>query len=681
MSTMMEGLTKPANFVPFELHPNTLRMIIQEQAGTWEKAIAELVMNSVDAGAERIDINYTTKADSTNVDSLTVLDDGHGFHNEDQLNFFKVFGAPHEQNDAFYGKYRIGRGQCLSFGRVTWRSHNYEMHVDLGDPNEKETPLDKIGYNLNYYDELHKGCSVKVEFFNPIRFWPDKKNSEEKQVRDIFNGLIELIKFVPIPVFINGYRISFDYSKINWTYEDDNAYYLIQTMTNNRFKDLKDYLNEVSIYNRGVFATDFPATWKGCCGVVITKKQIKLNMARNSIVDHDEYWFYIRNKIDELSSLAFTSTITEPKSDEERAVVINQIYLDDTFAVVNTTKQIEHFMKMPLFKMQSGKILSIVDLIKNTKMYTVCTDPIGRERTTISEQLEKKKIAVLDRSFFGANYVFGRDFAENFEYNAQLIFLEFLKNISGITAIEEPHHVLFEVESKYGEDYIEKHNITIESIVRSGRSLSSRLYNLIGYMNLSIKFSNYEKLADGLDVTYKGLTEKDLNDEELACFKAIRRMNAKFKEYGFDERKIKVGESDHAIAWTDSFSTIWITKQMLYMLRNNEFTKVVQILLHEYCHKEGNLDTHASHKHNLEFYNEFHRLCMKLPLDTFSDLLKTLYVRWLANSKTRPSSKITYSLDRAFEYYPDLVRKNTPVMRHRFGRMGRKFESLSKLED
>lgn len=72
---------------------------------------------------------------------------------------------------------------------------------------------------------------------------------------------------------------------------------------------------------------------------------------------------------------------------------------------------------------------------------------------------------------------------------------------------------------------------------------------------------------------------------------------------------------------------------------------------------------------------------MKLPLDLFSDLLRSQYVRWLAESKTRPSSKIAYSLDRAFEYYPDLVRKNTFDMRNKFARIGRKFESLSKIEE
>lgn len=681
MSNVIEGQTAPTEFIPFELHPNTLRTIIQEQSGTWQKAIAELVMNSVDAGATRIDIDYECDDKFARLLKLNVTDNGHGFYNEDQLNFFKTFGAPHEEGDAYYGKYRIGRGQCLAFGKVTWRSHNYEMFVDLGDPNQKETPLEKIGYNFTHYEQTHQGCVVKVEFFSPPRFRKLENLSQEKQTRQIFDELIELIKFVPVPIFINGTCVTYDYSKIKWTHEDENAYYLIQAMANTKFKDLKDELNEVSIYNRGVLATKFSATWKGCCGVVISKKQIKLNMARNSIVDHDYYWYQIINMIEQLSSSAFVSTVNEPKTDEERAVVIKQIYMDDSFCVVNTVNQVAHFLKLPLFRTQKGSLISVVEMFKKTKLYTICPDPVGQERTTISEALEKKKITVIDQKFLGASHVYGGGFVDAFPSSAQDLFLEFIRNITGLTAYNEPHRVYEEIEVKYGQEYIKNRGITIESIVESGKKVKRKLYELLDYSKWTIRISDYETLAQGLDVTYRPLSEKDLNAEELACFKAIRRVNAKFKEYNVGDRVLKLGSSDHAIAWTDSYSTIWITKPMLHMMRENKFSQIILILLHEYCHREGNLDSHATHNHNLEFFDSFHTLSMKLPLDLFSDLLRNQYVRWLAESQTRPSAKISYCLDRIFEHYPDLVRKNTDEMRAKFGRMSRKLADLADREE
>lgn len=668
----------PTNFVPFELHPNTLRMIIQEQSGTWAKAIAELVMNSVDANATEIHINYSLNDECSRVLKIQVSDNGKGFHNEDQLNFFKVFGAPHESNDAFYGKYRIGRGQCLTFGRVKWRSHNYEMSVDLGDPSEQETALDKIGYDLKEFEEVHQGCMVEVEFFQPIRIWRMKKYNDEQNIKMAFSSLIDLIKFVPVPIFINGVRITYDYSKIKWTYEDENAYYLIQTLSDNKFKDLNATLNEVSIYNRGVFVAEFPTLWKGCCGVVISKNQIKMNMARNAIVENDYYWYELKNRIEILASSAFVGTLTAPKNDQERAVIINQIFFDDGFVVLNSLHQIEHFLKVPLFKMQNGKLFSVIDLIKWAKLYTVCEDEIYAQRTTICEAIEKQKITVIDRNFMGDLDVIDYDFDRDFILSVQYVFTEFIRNISGINAKHNPNEVLNYIESKFGESYVEDHEITVDFIVDAGRKVLSRLASLLQYQRWGVDFVDFDGLANGLNLTYKELSEKDLTEEELACFKAIRRVNAKFKEHDYGDRKLKLGQSDHALAWTDSFSTIWITKRVLHMMRDNDFSKIVLILLHEYCHCDASVNSHATHKHNLEFYERFEELSISIPLDSFCDLLRSRYVRWLAESNSRPSSALAYSLDRTFEYYPDLIRKNTDSMRMKFQIMGYKLIQFSE---
>ena len=40
----------------FRMHPDLLFSVIKAQAGTLAKALMELVMNSVDAGASRIEI-------------------------------------------------------------------------------------------------------------------------------------------------------------------------------------------------------------------------------------------------------------------------------------------------------------------------------------------------------------------------------------------------------------------------------------------------------------------------------------------------------------------------------------------------------------------------------------------------------------------------------------------------
>ena len=85
----------------FGVHPQILLTIMREQAGSLSKALAELVMNSVDAGARRIDI---TIGEAT----FIVADDGQGFTSREQLeNFFEIFGTPHNEDDAYsrYGRF------------------------------------------------------------------------------------------------------------------------------------------------------------------------------------------------------------------------------------------------------------------------------------------------------------------------------------------------------------------------------------------------------------------------------------------------------------------------------------------------------------------------------------------------------------------------------------------------
>lgn len=83
MNTLDQSIPRPIEERrAFGLHPKILLTIMREQAGSLAKAMAELVMNSVDAGATRIDL---TVGEST----FELSDDGCGFSSRDQLeNFF-----------------------------------------------------------------------------------------------------------------------------------------------------------------------------------------------------------------------------------------------------------------------------------------------------------------------------------------------------------------------------------------------------------------------------------------------------------------------------------------------------------------------------------------------------------------------------------------------------------------
>lgn len=89
----MPTTLKSTKKLSFKLHPSILISTIQDQAHGIDKAIAELVMNSVDAGANQVEISY----DGT---FLQVSDNGKGFNKKQVMDYFRTFGMPHVDDDA-----------------------------------------------------------------------------------------------------------------------------------------------------------------------------------------------------------------------------------------------------------------------------------------------------------------------------------------------------------------------------------------------------------------------------------------------------------------------------------------------------------------------------------------------------------------------------------------------------
>src|SRR5258708_801738 len=100
----------------FKLHPAMLDNVIRNQSGTPQKALLELVMNSIDAGARRVEVTVDEKG-------FVVRDDGCGIAAVQDLEaFWDTFGTPHDPGDATFGTFRIGRGQIMSLARVSFRT-------------------------------------------------------------------------------------------------------------------------------------------------------------------------------------------------------------------------------------------------------------------------------------------------------------------------------------------------------------------------------------------------------------------------------------------------------------------------------------------------------------------------------------------------------------------------------
>lgn len=239
------------------MDPGLLWTVIQQQAGTLGKAILEGVMNSIDAGATKVNVVIDR-------DKFEITDDGKGFQTRDEIeNFFRTFGTPHKEGDATYGRFRMGRGQMFAFAKTVWHSGPFSMDVDIKTNGLAFDlrPL-KAGGKLH----THKGCIIKGKLYDPI------------QGMDIMGVKAEVIrntKYAPVPVIVNGEQVNTPPTSLKWDKETDEFYVKITSSAKG-----------IDIYQQGVYVETIPAVEFGISGTVVTKVgfPLKVNMARNSVL-------------------------------------------------------------------------------------------------------------------------------------------------------------------------------------------------------------------------------------------------------------------------------------------------------------------------------------------------------------------------------------------------------------
>jgi hypothetical protein len=236
----------------FTMDPNLLVSVIKSQAGTLTKAISEGVMNSIDAGATRVDVTITDN-------SFIIEDNGRGFASEVEIkNWFGRFGTPHEEGDATYGRFRMGRGQMMAFAATTWESGPFQMVVDI----EKSG----LNYELQTLSQPVKGCRIVGSLYQPLSPW---------KLQDTFTELRKAVAYTPKPVYVNGELFGAPADRLKtWTFETDEAYFKLVPNS-----------SEMQVYNQGVFVEDMGVYRTGMGGVIVSKKPLEVNFARNSVLE------------------------------------------------------------------------------------------------------------------------------------------------------------------------------------------------------------------------------------------------------------------------------------------------------------------------------------------------------------------------------------------------------------
>jgi len=269
----------------FQMHHDLLRSVIKKQAGSLDKAILEGVMNSVDAGATSVDITI-------NPLRVTITDNGKGFKDAQEIkDFFATFGTPHKEGDATYGRFRMGRGQMFAFGINTWRTGTFKMLVDINK---------HLGFELEDNLELLPGCDIEIKLYDVL---------SQQDVHATIRAITNMVKYVAIPVLINGERVSVEIDEKKFPQSTDEAYIYLSSASNG-----------LAIYNLGVYVCTLPTYRFGASGTVVSKQQLDVNFARNEVLGTCKVWKEIKKIVDATGKREVTLRQTLSISEQQNTI-------------------------------------------------------------------------------------------------------------------------------------------------------------------------------------------------------------------------------------------------------------------------------------------------------------------------------------------------------------------------
>lgn len=572
-------LPKASEQRAFQIHPAILKSIIHEQAGSVDKAIAELIMNCVDAGATRVDITH-------NAEGIVVSDDGRGFQSREEiLAVFETFGLPHEEGDATYGRFRVGRGQVMAFGKVSWRSGYFEMVADLAG-NE-----DTLGYELIEHTDSLAGCTVTIsrKAGNGYERPYGALDANVYALGRMRRQLSHMVKYVDVPVFYNSDQINFPPTSpgLVWTQEDNNAYYSLSRT---------DW--ELLIYNQGVFVDSLPATHYGTGGVVSTKQPLMLNMARTSINHACPVWGSVSVVLKE-----------HLQSRLNRLQVLKDAEIPALLELIVH----EHDPIPPAMRRKIRELRFIEDIF-------------GTKREP-NKMLAAERFSVFD----GVH----TNIAERVHRSGRAVIL---------------------MPSLF--DQIDMAPESLDNIRFVLRRLIDRLD--INLPNLQYSIIDFEHFVQDLDDTVGEVGDNELKPDEKLVLKTARAINQQlYKLSGArgGTRHIRAGVSDTAEGWTDGLTTIWINRTILESTRYKEvgISKLISLIVHEYCHERGSMGDHV---HGYDFLSQFHEAVMSPAFGAAVESFYRRYASGLCREGIKPSSEHGSFFRRIAELAPQLRRRS-----------------------
>jgi len=562
----------------FRPNQNIIYHLIKSQNSTPISAIKELIQNSHDAKANKIELDFYTDENE-----FAIVDNGNGFKDRAEIeSFFEEFGKAHQEEEYIdnekFGRFRMGRCQIMAFASTVWRSGYFSMTVDI-----KKNGLD---YILTEHENFFKGCKITGEWYSY-----EWEREEGRYTQDYY---IEKLKkeckyLTNCELIIDDTIVNKKIDVNDITYEDDYFIFLKDKINS------KDKFSNSNIYNLGIFTCNISLIQSG---TIITKKHLELDISRKYIL-HNNCKTY-EHIINTLEGLYGNKKIKRKKK-------------------LNSNERIEYFLNF-LNNTYSKKDINwnnISDIFlftnyNHTKFYTL-------------EDLRSNKFVLVSENIDTNTNSFSYD-ADKIEQSKLFQIVDISELETAIRSYNSKHESANRIQ-----DESDKNTIFFK--ILNHLSLSDTTIN--NFKKNNIPFEAALKSISS-DNNYTILKEENLNKEQLVSFKAIDTAHRNTVEYlqrhysknhplinSIINRKIQPGYSNgKAYAWTDGHSYIYVDINLLGLYKKS-IEKIAFILIHEYCHDNTN------NTHDGDFYLKFHILTCDNP-DFFTKLMYNLITAYRA---------------------------------------------------
>lgn len=334
---------------------------------------------------------------------------------------------------------------------------------------------------------------------------------------------------------------------------------------------------DLDVYNLGVFVCSYSNWVYGKGGTVVSKEQLTLNTARNDILKS-------KCNVWKKTSKFLKDTATKDN--------LSRVKLDDS-------------ARQNLMNQWVSNELSFTEL----KGKRLLPDIQGRHHT----------LTALGK--FGFRFTVAHSkhsqIGENIHNNGGcFVFSPIIFNWFGVETGEELQNILMEKYKKEG--------------------LITKFQNPKG-----ITFLDFDELAEEFKSSYETIladkyTRKQKTYMEVASVMATE-IPAIVDQYlgnrGSEKiapRKLILGKSEQARAWTDSLSYIGIDHKFITCLDEGArgITRVIHVLIHEYLHNESSLGDHV---HSNQFFENFHDIIIDkyTDINTIAITAKARYIKSL----------------------------------------------------